>query len=167
MFEGPTTPTTPISTSPETVALRIDSGELTLVGGSGPHEGNIFVGGKPVCDDHHDATNALVVCRFAQNIKLIKTQLTHFAQDAGVPIWAAHHEVSVWISPKHLRHGRCALHGQRNISPWLPSPHCGQLWFPWGSRSHLLWLVTFKSHLVGWLVHQSFQLHFSWLVTID
>ena len=35
--------------------------------GSGPHEGNIFVGGLPVCDDYHDAQNALVVCRFAKN----------------------------------------------------------------------------------------------------
>ena len=37
---------------------------MKLVGGSGPHEGNIFVGGEPVCDDGHDALNALVVCRF-------------------------------------------------------------------------------------------------------
>ena len=37
------------------------------MGGSGPHEGNIFVGGLPVCDDYHDAQNALVVCRFAKN----------------------------------------------------------------------------------------------------
>ena len=40
---------------------------MKLVGGSGPHEGNIFVGGLPVCDDHHDAQNARVVCRFAKN----------------------------------------------------------------------------------------------------
>ena len=38
--------------------------ELHLVGGSGPHEGNILVGGRPVCDDGHNAQNALVVCRF-------------------------------------------------------------------------------------------------------
>ena len=37
---------------------------MKLVGGSGPHEGNIFVGGKPVCDDDHDVENALVVCRY-------------------------------------------------------------------------------------------------------
>ena len=37
--------------------------EVKLVGGSGPHEGNIFVGGLPVCDDYHDAANARVVCR--------------------------------------------------------------------------------------------------------
>ena len=40
------------------------------MGGSGPHEGNIFVGGLPVCDDFHDHNNAVVVCRFhgAQNV---------------------------------------------------------------------------------------------------
>ena len=37
--------------------------EVKLVGGSGPHEGNILVGGLPVCDDSHDSENALVVCR--------------------------------------------------------------------------------------------------------
>ena len=37
--------------------------EVKLVGGSGPHEGHIFVGGLPVCDDDHNAKNALVVCR--------------------------------------------------------------------------------------------------------
>ena len=40
--------------------------EVKLVGGSGPHEGNIFVGGEPVCDDYHGSSNALVVCRFRQ-----------------------------------------------------------------------------------------------------
>ena len=40
------------------------------MGGSGSHEGNIFIGGLPVCDDLHDHNNALVVCRFqgVQNI---------------------------------------------------------------------------------------------------
>ena len=37
--------------------------EVKLVGGSGSHEGNIFVGGLAVCDDYHDADNARVVCR--------------------------------------------------------------------------------------------------------
>ena len=37
--------------------------EVRLVGGSGSHEGNILVGGKPVCDDGHSSENALVVCR--------------------------------------------------------------------------------------------------------
>ena len=40
---------------------------VTLVGGSGPHEGNIMVNGQPVCDDGseaHRAATAGVVCRF-------------------------------------------------------------------------------------------------------
>ena len=37
--------------------------EVTLVGGAGSNEGNILVGGLPVCDDNHDHENALVVCR--------------------------------------------------------------------------------------------------------
>ena len=44
--------------------FSFDLAEVKLVGGSGPHEGNIFVGGKPVCDDDHDVKNALVVCRY-------------------------------------------------------------------------------------------------------
>ena len=44
--------------------LNLGFPELHLVGGSGPHEGNILVGGRPVCDDGHNAQNALVVCRF-------------------------------------------------------------------------------------------------------
>ena len=43
--------------------------EVTLVGGSGRHEGNILVGGMPVCDDGHNAQNAKVVCRFAKNTR--------------------------------------------------------------------------------------------------
>ena len=38
--------------------------EVKLVGGSGPHEGHIFVGGLPVCDDGHSVVNARVLCRF-------------------------------------------------------------------------------------------------------
>ena len=44
----------------------LTSPEVELVGGSGPHEGNIHVGGLPVCDDGHGAENAQVVCRFDQ-----------------------------------------------------------------------------------------------------
>ena len=43
---------------------RLEITEVKLVGGKGAHEGNIFVGGAPVCDDGFDADNALVVCRF-------------------------------------------------------------------------------------------------------
>ena len=37
--------------------------DLTLVGGTRKREGNIMIGGLPVCDDHHGEKNALVVCR--------------------------------------------------------------------------------------------------------
>ena len=36
---------------------------ITLVGGSTTNEGNVFVNGKPVCDDAWDDTDALVTCR--------------------------------------------------------------------------------------------------------
>ena len=36
---------------------------VTLRGGSGAHEGNVFVKGKPVCHDSWDDTDAEVVCR--------------------------------------------------------------------------------------------------------
>ena len=49
------------------LTLICETSEVRLVGGSGPHEGNILVGGLPVCDDLHDAQNAQVVCRFVKN----------------------------------------------------------------------------------------------------
>ena len=33
------------------------------MGGSGPHEGHIFVGSQPVCGRDYGHKNALVVCR--------------------------------------------------------------------------------------------------------
>ena len=75
---------------------------MKLVGGSGPHEGNILVGGLPVCDDHHDAQNALVVCRCANLFPLFcivfgpKSQEV-FAQDAGIFFWASHSTITLWL----------------------------------------------------------------------
>ena len=40
---------------------------VELVGGSGPHEGNVIINGQPVCDDgsfEYGTQNAQVVCRF-------------------------------------------------------------------------------------------------------
>ena len=51
------------------------------MGGSGPHEGNIFVGGLPVCDDYHDAQNALVVCRFAKHRRMREILITFLFQN--------------------------------------------------------------------------------------
>ena len=57
---------------------HLKTSEVKLIGGSGPHEGNIFVGGLPVCDDLHDAENAVVVCRF-QNVALSHTTMHRIA----------------------------------------------------------------------------------------
>ena len=46
--------------------LSIIISEIELVGGSGPHEGNIMVRGEPICDDIATPENALVVCRYKQ-----------------------------------------------------------------------------------------------------
>ena len=48
--------------------LTLSHAGFELLGGSGPHEGNLFVNRKPVCDDHfteeaHGPMNAYVVCR--------------------------------------------------------------------------------------------------------
>merc|ERR1712172_23483 len=36
---------------------------IELVGGAGPHEGNIMISGRPVCDHGRNPENARVVCR--------------------------------------------------------------------------------------------------------
>ena len=44
---------------------------IELVGGSGPHEGNIMLHGRPVCDDIATPENAQVVCRFVFEFVLV------------------------------------------------------------------------------------------------
>ena len=34
-----------------------------LIGGAKDSEGNVFIDGKPVCDDYWDLNNAIVACR--------------------------------------------------------------------------------------------------------
>ena len=70
---------------------------MTLIGGSGRHEGNILVGGMPVCDDDHNAQNAKVVCRFAKNTRkcltfaflLLQNHKRNFTRMLGYPFGQA------------------------------------------------------------------------------
>ena len=40
-----------------------DSANIELKGGSSRNEGNVFLNGKPVCDDMWDKKDATVACR--------------------------------------------------------------------------------------------------------
>ena len=67
--------------------------ELELRGGSGPHEGNIYVNGQPVCDDgdgesyHFSKENAIVVCRFGQSYTDVVEFPSHgYLQDVRIPL---------------------------------------------------------------------------------
>ena len=37
---------------------------IELVGGAGPHEGNIMINNRPVCDHGRNPENAEVICRY-------------------------------------------------------------------------------------------------------
>ena len=54
-------------------------GHVTLVGGSGAHEGNVYMDGLPVCDSNWDAKDGEIVCNQLYFAKLgeIKTG-SHF-----------------------------------------------------------------------------------------
>ena len=59
-----TNSTTTTSTTSTTTASTTTTAQTTeLWGGSFPYEGNLFVNGKPVCDDGWDNNDALVACR--------------------------------------------------------------------------------------------------------
>ena len=52
---------------------------MCLKGGSHPNEGNIFVGGNPVCDDHWTLHNADIVCQQIGYFRAVKaTNNSHF-----------------------------------------------------------------------------------------
>ena len=62
----------------------IFNSEVKLLGGSGLHEGHIFVGGQPVCGRNHKDENALVVCRLDNFTLLNKRWSKKCLQDVGV-----------------------------------------------------------------------------------
>ena len=101
--------------------------ELMLLDGSGPHEGNIFLDGRPICDDkhtddEHGRQNALVVCR-SENIPtqpnpirlkismLLLKKISMFliikrepSQNAWISQWQFHEQVPLWKCAKQLYH---------------------------------------------------------------
>ena len=64
-----TTPSTEVPVFHTTSAASLGNNTLELRGGSGPHEGNVFINGFPVCEDDEFNVNqwrraeANVVCR--------------------------------------------------------------------------------------------------------
>ena len=128
--------------------------ELELRGGSGPHEGNIYVNGQPVCDDgdgesyHFSKENAIVVCRFGQSYTDVVEFPSHgYLQDVRIPLRKANKWFSFWKSDRGLWDGRVEVHGQRGLHPWLHAWKSARLWSRWGCRSHLLWVSTASFHI--------------------
>ena len=118
--------------------------EVKLVGGSGPHEGNILVGGLPVCDDSHDSENALVVCRC--KYQAFCFLVTWYVQDAWVSTWTAYNSIPLWKCQPYVCNGQRAMCGRWDLSPWLPPCHCRWLLGEWRGRSSLLrWLHKHKT----------------------
>jgi len=64
--------------------LGVICSEIELVGGSGPHEGNVLVRGEPVCDDDPRPENAQVVCRQLGYLGGQVTVQSHFGQVSDV-----------------------------------------------------------------------------------
>ena len=52
-----------------------------LIGGTKDSEGNVFIDGKPVCDDYWNLNNAKVVCRqlgFKNTLRFTSCKYTKF-----------------------------------------------------------------------------------------
>merc|ERR1712055_31754 len=85
-----------------------DAPVIELVGGSGPHEGNVMIRGQPVCDDHWGGEDALVVCRqlgyhygFPTDNSFFGPVSTDFAMD---DVQCTGNEDYIWRCPHETEH---------------------------------------------------------------
>ena len=75
----------------ETPEERVE-GTLTLVGGSGDHEGNVHVNGMPVCHPDWDLPDAWVACKQAGYSGVNQVlKYSHFGQVSSLAIMIGVH----------------------------------------------------------------------------
>merc|ERR1712212_445773 len=91
-----------------TEGLGVICSVIGLVGGSGPHEGNVMLYGKPVCDDIATPENAQVVCR---QLGYLGGEITTSSQFGTVSADFAMDEVNcngteeyIWRCPHETEH---------------------------------------------------------------
>ena len=111
---------------------------VTLVGGAGAHEGNVFVNGKPVCGSEQRPENAMVICRFLKkdqnNLSLIYSFTRMLGYKRGTdnngslfgsinstfgigPVYCQGHETDIIKDCPHSAHTRnCAHHEALGVS---------------------------------------------------
>jgi len=85
---------------------------IELVGGSGPHAGNVMIRGQPVCDDHWTQENADVVCRQLDYMYGLPTVNSHFGQVSGDysslgTRMCVGDEKYIWRCPRDESHDGC------------------------------------------------------------
>merc|ERR1712212_528709 len=86
----------------------LDVPVIGLVGGSGPHEGNLMIRGQPVCDDDWGGEDALVVCRqlgydygFPTDNSFFGPVSTDFVMD---DVQCTGNEEYIWRCPHETEH---------------------------------------------------------------
>ena len=61
---------------------------LSLRGGGGPHEGNVYLGDRPVCDDQWDNDDSAVVCRQLGYYGYVRTTTENYFGTVGTVDYA-------------------------------------------------------------------------------